>query len=46
MKIAFVSDPTGALLAATAAVGVTVLFGLVGTLQILSKAPASHLRNL
>jgi putative ABC transport system permease protein len=46
MKIDFVSDPTGALLAATAAIGVTVLFGLVGTLQILSKAPASHLRNL
>jgi putative ABC transport system permease protein len=46
MKIAFVADPTGALLAATAAIGVTVLFGLVGTLQILSKAPASHLRNL
>jgi putative ABC transport system permease protein len=46
MKIDFVSDPTGAILAATAAVGVTVLFGLTGTLQILSKAPASHLRNL
>jgi putative ABC transport system permease protein len=46
MKIDFVSDPTGALLAATAAVGVTVLFGLAGTLRILSKAPASHLRNL
>jgi putative ABC transport system permease protein len=46
MKIEFVSDPTGALLAATAAVGVTVLFGLTGTLKILSKAPASHLRNL
>lgn len=46
MKIEFVSDPTGALLAATAAIGVTVLFGLTGTLQILSKAPASHLRNL
>lgn len=46
MRIEFVSDPTGALLAATAAVGVTVLFGLVGTLKILSKAPASHLRNL
>ncbi|MFN3672296.1 MAG: ABC transporter permease [Bosea sp. (in: a-proteobacteria)] len=46
MKIAFVPDPTGAILAATAAIGVTVLFGLVGTLQILSKAPASHLRNL
>ncbi|MDP3410054.1 ABC transporter permease [Bosea sp. (in: a-proteobacteria)] len=46
MKIEFVNDPTGALLAATAAVGVTVLFGLTGTLKILSKAPASHLRNL
>lgn len=46
MKVEFVSDPTGALLAATAAIGVTVLFGLVGTMQILSKAPASHLRNL
>jgi len=46
MKIAFVGDPTGAILAATAAIAVTVLFGLVGTLQILSKAPASHLRNL
>jgi putative ABC transport system permease protein len=46
MKIEFVSDPTGALLAATAAIVVTVLFGLTGTLQILSKAPASHLRNL
>ena len=46
MKIEFVSDPTGALLAATAAIGVTVLFGLTGTLKILSKAPASHLRNL
>ena len=46
MKIDFVADPTGALLAATAAVAVTVLFGLAGTLQILSKAPASHLRNL
>lgn len=46
MKIDFVPDPTGAILAATAAVVVTVLFGLIGTLQILSKAPASHLRNL
>jgi putative ABC transport system permease protein len=46
MKIDFVPDPTGALLAATAAVAVTVLFGLTGTLQILSKTPASHLRNL
>lgn len=46
MRIDFVSDPTGALLAATAAIGITVLFGLVGTLRILSKAPASHLRNL
>jgi putative ABC transport system permease protein len=46
MQIEFVSDPTGALLSATAAIGVTVLFGLVGTLKILSKAPASHLRNL
>ena len=46
MRIEFVSDPTGAILAATAAVGVTVLFGLVGTIKILTKAPASHLRNL
>lgn len=46
MRIEFVSDPTGAMLAATAAVGVTVLFGLVGTIKILAKAPASHLRNL
>lgn len=46
MRIDFVSDPTGALLAATAAIVVTVLFGLVGTIKILSKAPASHLRNL
>lgn len=46
MRIEFVNDPTGALLSATAAVGVTVLFGLAGTLKILSKAPASHLRNL
>jgi putative ABC transport system permease protein len=46
MKIEFVSDPTGAILAATAAIMVTVLFGLFGTLKILSKAPASHLRNL
>ncbi|MGO4175676.1 ABC transporter permease [Bosea sp. TAF32] len=46
MRIDFVSDPTGAVLAATAAVGVTVLFGLVGTIKILAKAPASHLRNL
>lgn len=46
MRIDFVSDPTGTLLAATAAIGLTVLFGLVGTLRILSKAPASHLRNL
>lgn len=46
MKIEFVPDPTGAVLAATAAVAVTVMFGLIGTLQILSKAPASHLRNL
>lgn len=46
MKIEFIADPTGALLAATAAIMVTVLFGLFGTLQILSKAPASHLRNL
>ncbi|CAH1663055.1 ABC transporter permease [Hyphomicrobiales bacterium] len=46
MRIAFVSDPTGAILAATAAVGVTVLFGLVGTIKILTKAPASYLRNL
>ena len=46
MKIEFVADPTGAILAATAAVVVTVMFGLIGTLRILSKAPASHLRNL
>ncbi|MFJ5368006.1 ABC transporter permease [Bosea sp. CER48] len=46
MRIEFVSDPRGAILAATAAVGVTVLFGLVGTVKILTKAPASHLRNL
>ena len=46
MRIEFVSDPTGAILAATAAIGVTVLFGLVGTIKILTKAPASHLRNL
>jgi len=46
MRIEFVSDPTGAILAATAAVAVTVLFGLVGTIKILTKAPASHLRNL
>lgn len=46
MRIAFVGNPTGAILAATAAIVVTVLFGLAGTLQILSKAPASHLRNL
>ncbi|MGO4407866.1 ABC transporter permease [Bosea sp. RAF48] len=46
MRIEFVSDPTGAILAATAAVSVTVLFGLVGTIKILAKAPASHLRNL
>lgn len=46
MRIEFVSDPTGAILAATAAVGVTVLFGLAGTIKILTKAPASHLRNL
>ncbi len=46
MKIEFVGDPTGAILAATAAIVVTVLFGLAGTLKILSKAPASHLRNL
>lgn len=46
MRIEFVGNPTGAILAATAAIVVTVLFGLVGTLQILSKAPASHLRNL
>jgi putative ABC transport system permease protein len=46
MRIDFVPDPRGALLAATAAVVVTVMFGLIGTLKILSKAPASHLRNL
>ncbi|QEL24595.1 FtsX-like permease family protein [Bosea sp. F3-2] len=46
MRIEFVSDPTGAILAATAAISVTVLFGLVGTIKILGKAPASHLRNL
>ncbi|CAM5180965.1 glycosyl transferase family 1 [Bosea thiooxidans] len=46
MRIEFVSDPIGAILAATAAVAVTVLFGLVGTIKILAKAPASYLRNL
>jgi putative ABC transport system permease protein len=46
MRIEFVSDPTGAILAATAAVAVTVLFGLIGTIKILAKAPASYLRNL
>jgi putative ABC transport system permease protein len=46
MRIEFVSDPRGAILAATAAIGVTVLFGLIGTIKILTKAPASHLRNL
>lgn len=46
MKIAFVPDPTGAILAGLAAVGVAIIFGLVGTLRILGQKPASHLRSL
>lgn len=46
MKIDFVPDPTGAILAAVSAVGVAVIFGLAGTLRILGQKPASHLRNL
>ncbi|MGL5362412.1 MAG: ABC transporter permease [Bosea sp. (in: a-proteobacteria)] len=46
MKMTFVADPTGALLVAFGAVFVSLLFGLAGTLRILSQKPASHLRSL
>ncbi len=46
MKIAFVPDPTGAILTAFGAICVAVIFGLAGTLRILGQKPASHLRSL
>jgi putative ABC transport system permease protein len=46
MNIGFVFTPGAALLLAITTVLVAVTFGLVGTLRILSKKPAQHLRSL
>jgi len=46
MEIGFVWQPLPALLAAIAALAITVLFGLAGTFSALSQKPAPVLRNL
>jgi putative ABC transport system permease protein len=46
MNIAFALDVSGALLACTLAVVVSVGLGLIGTWRILSQKPAPYLRNL
>jgi len=46
MHLRFAWQPVPALLAALAALLVTVLLGLVGTLRALGQKPAPVLRNL
>jgi putative ABC transport system permease protein len=46
MNIPFALDLSGAVLAATLAVLVSVGLGLIGTYRILSQKPAPYLRNL
>ncbi len=46
MNIEFAFAPTAAILLAVATVSIAVIFGLAGTLRILSKKPASYLRSL
>ncbi len=46
MNIAFAFAPGAAMLLAFATVAIAVIFGLAGTLRILSKKPASYLRSL
>jgi putative ABC transport system permease protein len=46
MNIEFAFAPAGAISLAVATVAVAVLFGLVGTLRILGRKPASYLRSL
>jgi putative ABC transport system permease protein len=46
MNIAFVFAPASAILLALGTVAIAVIFGLLGTLRILSKKPASYLRSL
>ncbi len=46
MNIEFAFAPTAAMLLAGATVFIAVVFGLAGTLRILSKKPASYLRSL
>ena len=46
MDLNFVATPLPALAAACAAVAVTILLGLLGTLRALGQKPAEILRNL
>jgi putative ABC transport system permease protein len=46
MRLSFAFEPTGAILAAVAAVAVSIIFGLAGTARILAQKPAQHLRSL
>ncbi|MCX7323795.1 MAG: FtsX-like permease family protein [Hyphomicrobiales bacterium] len=46
MNITFAFTPSSAILLSCATVTVAVVFGLVGTLHILGKKPASYLRSL
>jgi putative ABC transport system permease protein len=46
MDLAFVFLPGPALIAAAAALLITILFGLIGTFSALSQKPAPVLRNL
>jgi putative ABC transport system permease protein len=46
MNIPFVLEPAGAVTLAAATVLIAIVFGLVGTLRILAKKPASYLRAL
>ena len=46
MNIEFAFAPAAAILLAVATVSIAVIFGLAGTLRILSKKPASYLRSL
>jgi putative ABC transport system permease protein len=46
MNIGFVFDPLGAIVLSFATVAVAIIFGLAGTLNILTKKPAQYLRSL
>ncbi|MDJ1159762.1 ABC transporter permease [Chelatococcus sp. SYSU_G07232] len=46
MRLDFLFEPAGAILAAVLAVLVTIALGLVGTWRILGQKPAFYLRNL